>query len=81
MAKALPGDDSARRYAQLLDGPLNVLQTPVKANQQTAAGIKVVLGAIVDAAAENHRRPGVKARGRRRFYSPQRRSSYRVSDS
>jgi matrixin len=62
MSKALPGDDSAIKYARLLDGPPDVLRTPVKASVQIVEAAKVVLGAIVDAATENHGRPDAAAR-------------------
>ena len=62
MSKALPGDDSAIHYARLLDGPPDVLRTPVKVPAKIVEAAKLVLGAIVDAAAENHGRPDPAAR-------------------
>ena len=61
MSKALPGDDSAVHYARLLGEPSDVLQTPVKASAKVVDATKVVLGAIVDAATENHARPNAAA--------------------
>ena len=62
MSRALPGDDSAAKFARLLVGPPDVLRTPVEAPAQIVEAAKVVLGAIVDAATENHGRTDAAAR-------------------